>query len=465
MLGYLRISRETEESTSLDRQRAEVERLAERLGATVVEWVTDPSVSGSLPPEKRPGLGPYLEHPLLNTWDVVGAWDSYRVGRDTVETLLFVRFLRGQGKRLVTSADNIDTDDPERDFTLTVLAGVAEKERTTTIRRILSGRAELRRRGRHGAGPAPYGYRLERLPDGGWTWAIDEVAAEVLRECVHRVIRGDSTTRLVDELNARSARTPASSARSRAGEGGRWHVGTLQRLLRRRTLLGQSTHKGEVVTEDGLPVQFGPPIIDRATWQRLQEALDAPGKAHTRKHTPSLLYGLVRCSTCLGGMVASGSGKRESYVCRAEGHSNSIVRRVADGKVLAEVEPARNLPVVVEKWETPEDHRPRIDELNGAIDRLVDELAEGRITSTRARERMAERVSAYEREVEDLTALQSNAEPYVREIPTGRTWGEDFDATDTDGKRRMLSALIYAVWVGPHGAGGTPEDRVDVDWA
>lgn len=463
MLGYTRISRETEESTSLDTQQKAVEKLAARLGATVVHWVRDPSVSGALPPEERPGLGPYLRNPKLAEWDVIGALDSYRVGRDTVETLLFVRFLRGVGKRLVTDVDSMDTDDREKDFMLTVFSGLAEKERATTIRRVLTAREDLRSAGRHGAGPAPYGYRLERLPDGGWTRALDESAAEVVRECVERVISGWSIDRIVRDLNERSVPAPSSAARSRAGQVGRWHAGTLHRLLRGRAILGQSTHKGQVVTEDGLPVQFGPPVISPGTWQQLQEAMKAGGRAHARKHTPSLLYGLIRCSECEAAMVASGQRGRESYVCRTGGHSRSILRRVADRKVLEAVEMFRRLPVTIEEWETGEDHGPRITELNEAIDRLVDELAEGRITSKRARERMADRVEAYEREVEDLTAMQDLAGPRLVTIDTGRTWGQDFDDADTDGKRRLLASVLDVVWVGPHVVGLDSSDRVDIE--
>jgi site-specific DNA recombinase len=57
VLGRLRLSRSTEESTSIERQREVVQQWADANGHTVVGWATDVDVSGSLDPFKTPQLG------------------------------------------------------------------------------------------------------------------------------------------------------------------------------------------------------------------------------------------------------------------------------------------------------------------------------------------------------------------------------------------------------------------------
>ena len=61
VLGRLRLSRATEESTSIERQREVIQQWSDMHGHTVVGWATDLDVSGSVDPFDTPQLGDWLD--------------------------------------------------------------------------------------------------------------------------------------------------------------------------------------------------------------------------------------------------------------------------------------------------------------------------------------------------------------------------------------------------------------------
>jgi len=70
VLGAVRLSRLTDETTSPERQREDITLWAKLYGHTVTHITVDTDVSGSLPATLRPELGPWLTEP-----DKVAQWD------------------------------------------------------------------------------------------------------------------------------------------------------------------------------------------------------------------------------------------------------------------------------------------------------------------------------------------------------------------------------------------------------
>jgi site-specific DNA recombinase len=82
VLGRLRLSRSTEESTSIERQREIVQQWADANGHSVVGWAEDIDVSGAVDPFDTPQLGPWLGH-RVTEWDILCAWKLDRLGSET----------------------------------------------------------------------------------------------------------------------------------------------------------------------------------------------------------------------------------------------------------------------------------------------------------------------------------------------------------------------------------------------
>jgi site-specific DNA recombinase len=73
VLGRLRLSRSTDESTSIDRQRELITQWADLNDHTVVGWAEDIDVSGSVDPFDTTQLGDWLSS-RAPEFDVIVCW-------------------------------------------------------------------------------------------------------------------------------------------------------------------------------------------------------------------------------------------------------------------------------------------------------------------------------------------------------------------------------------------------------
>src|SRR6516225_856999 len=108
LLAAIRLSVETDATTSPERQRKDIEGYAARHGHTVVAWPTDLSVSGAVPPRQRPQLGPWLDRP--DDWDALIVARLDRLSRSLLDFAALQSDLEAKGKEIVCL-------DPVLDFT------------------------------------------------------------------------------------------------------------------------------------------------------------------------------------------------------------------------------------------------------------------------------------------------------------------------------------------------------------
>ena len=103
--------------------------------------------------------------------------------------------------------------------------------------------------------------------------------------------------------------------------GGRWGVGTVHRILTRRTYIGE--HEWGKAYKDGTPKTTAevvtvpvPPIVDRETFDAVQQLLKKRAPMVTPGRTvsgPTLLTGICFCADCGGAMTMRTSGKAKHY--------------------------------------------------------------------------------------------------------------------------------------------------------
>jgi len=147
---------------------------------------------------------------------------------------------------------------------------------------------------------------------------IDPLHADTVRLMFRLALIGDGTSgrmgvkAIAAWLNARKLYTRT---------GGRWGVGTVHRILTRRTYIGEH-HWGRTY-KDGTPKAQAetvtvpvPPLIDRETFDAVQELLKSrspmvvPGRTVSG---PTLLTGICFCADCGGTMTLRTSGKAKHY--------------------------------------------------------------------------------------------------------------------------------------------------------
>lgn len=218
VLGRIRLSRSTEESTSADRQREAIERWASDHDHKVVGWAEDLDVSGAVNPFHTPALGGWLTEERKHDWDIICAWKLDRVSRRAVPMGSLFSWLLDNDKTLVCTADSIDLSTPMGRLIAYVIATIAEGELEAIRERNRASHQKLRELGRWTGGKPIYGYTPKKLNAGGWELAPDPVTSEVLIEVVDRAIKGESLGSIAADLTSRGVPTQNDYIRMKSGK-------------------------------------------------------------------------------------------------------------------------------------------------------------------------------------------------------------------------------------------------------
>ncbi len=118
ILGPTRLSDVSDESTALERQEASIYSYAQlKTQSTgkehqVIQITQDPDVSGAVSPFKRDGLGPWLQSPKLERWQMLVVFSLDRLTRSIQDFEALYTFMEAHGKTLVSVRENIDFGTP-----------------------------------------------------------------------------------------------------------------------------------------------------------------------------------------------------------------------------------------------------------------------------------------------------------------------------------------------------------------
>jgi DNA invertase Pin-like site-specific DNA recombinase len=457
VLGRVRLSRATEESTSVERQREIIETWSRQNDHEVIGWAEDLDVSGSVDPFETPALGPWLSEERKHAWDILCAWKLDRVSRRAIPMGKMFGWLLDNDKRLVCAADSIDLSTPMGRLIAYVIATIAEGELDAIRERTKGSQKKLRELGRWGGGIVFYGYKpVENGNDVGWVWEHDEQSRAILLNVIDLVLDGQSTESIAGELNHQGVLAPSDYTRQRNGkptQGKKWSNMQIRSILRSKSLLGHMTHEGVTVRDaEGSPVLKGPPLIPQDLYDRLQGALEAKSfKITNRSKNASPLLGVAICGMCgrpmhlrqhhnakrgktyryyqcVGG-AASGHGVQE--------HDRNIVQAdeleemVEEGFLFS-----HGHENVREKVFIPaESHQEELDEALRAVEEITPLL--GTVISTTMRTRLLDQLSALDSRIAALEQLPSSEAHWEwRELP--ETYGDAWEKADTEARRQML---------------------------
>lgn len=452
VLGRVRLSRATEESTSVERQREVIERWAAQSDHTIVGWAEDLDLSGSVDPFDAPELGKWLTEERKHEWDVICSWKLDRVSRRAVPMGKLFGWLLDNDKALVCCADSIDLSTPMGRLIAYVIATIAEGELEAIRERNRSSHRKLAELGRWTGGKPMYGYRPQEREDYGWELVPDEYASGVLLRIIERVIEGESLNSIADDLSASGEPTPNDYLRQRAGKptgDHAWTGGNLSRLLRSSSLLGYTVHNGVTVRDDeGVPVRKGPPLVSQDLYDRLQATLESRSVVSgTRTRNTSPLLGVLVCLLCESRMYHRRvtAEKYRYYFCR-NGHAYNAIRADEAEELVEETFLAQlgDQKAQERVYVQAENHQIELEEAVRAVDELTSLL--GTTTSATMRKRLTDQLSALDSRLSVLETLPvREARWNYRE--TSETYGEAWAAADLEGRRLLLlrSGITAAV--------------------
>jgi site-specific DNA recombinase len=333
---YPRLSRDDEqqgESNSISNQKRILETYARERGFTNLRWYTDDGWSGT--DFQRPGFQTMLADIEAGKVGCVIVKDMSRLGRNYLQVGLYTEMLFPQkGVRFIAVNDGVDSAQGENDFTALrnlfnewMVKDTSKKIRAVKKAKGMSGKPITSR--------PPYGYLMGENEH----FIIDEETAPVVRQIYQLCLAGNGPTKIARMLSEQGIPTPGTLDYMRTGNTRRYHPGyenkwaanTVAHILEYReytgcivnfktTMQSYKVHKIVYNPEEEYAIfeNAHEPIIDRDTWERVQE-LRKQRKRPNRYDEMGLFSGILFCADC-GSVLyqqryQTEKRKQDCYIC------------------------------------------------------------------------------------------------------------------------------------------------------
>jgi len=297
---YARYSSSTQTEQSIEGQLRDCYNYAEREGYSVVGEYIDRALTGRT--DDRPDFQRMIADAKKMQFQYVIVYKLDRFTRNRYDSAIYKHKLKQCGVRVISATESI-SDNPEGVILEAILEASAEYYSLELSQKIKRGYRESALKG-NSVGGVPIGYKVENKK-----LVIDEEKAPIIKWIFEEYAKGVNKKQIMEELAAKGIRS----------KGGKPYVhSAFQRALRNEKYIGIMRLK-DIVVEDGCPS-----IIDKATFNKVQELLDKNRKSGATKKakTEYILYGKLFCGHCGTNMIgdhgtSKGGQKHHYYTCQA----------------------------------------------------------------------------------------------------------------------------------------------------
>ena len=302
-IGEKRISNETDETTSPERQDAQITGYCGLRDWELIHMCEDLDVSGGISPFDRGDLGKWLTAPeYIEQWDVLVVGRLDRLTRSLFDFADLLRWCEANGKAIAVVAENFDLTTAVGRATAMIIIVFAQLMREQTAENRRAAQDTLRAAMLYGGGPVHYGYEAYQA-DGHWPLRLCRHEVATVNYWADQVIdHGRSASSLTVEMRARGILTK---------NGKPFSDGRILEILRSPVLRGYVRYwppklpeqKGRtkpqiVLGHDGMPLRREAVLTDDR-WFALQAALDRNGQdSPAVRRDASPLLGVVVCLYC-----------------------------------------------------------------------------------------------------------------------------------------------------------------------
>lgn len=331
---YARVSSEDQqERGTIENQIEYATKYCDLNKLIIEEWYKDDGVTGTLPLNERPDGYRMIQDAKDKKIDIILIYKIDRLGRAARVILNAVYELENYGVKVKSMTEPFDTGDPNGRFLLTILAGVADLDRETTLSRFWHGANRAAKAGKWLGGIVPYGYTVD---DDGFLqinenhlpgMAISEV--DVIKQIYALLTEHHYTTiQVADYLNALGV-PPSYTKDGRKIKKGKRKENTagIWRPARIRGIIVNTTYKGihyygkRSKKKRELISREVPAIISSEIWETAQNVLhDNQLESMKNSKRNYLLRGFIKCDSCglsYIGKAYYGEGRnlKAYYVC------------------------------------------------------------------------------------------------------------------------------------------------------
>ncbi len=458
---YTRLSRDMDgHQTATARQEKDCRALARSKGWKVAQVYEDVDLSAFKRGVRRPAYERLLNDLETGAIQGVVIWKLDRLVRRASEFERFWTLCEPAGATLAAVHDPIDTSSEVGMVIVRVLVAFAQLEAGTTSLRI---RSQIAERAQNGGltvfgGRRPFGFEADRR-------TIRPEEADRIRDAAHRIISGESVTKLAREWNESGVTTTT---------GGKWAQTTLRRVLASPRVAGLLEHKGTVVRDAPWPA-----IVDRKTWEQVRGVLERR-RGDQPRYGPRthVLVGLARCGLCgskLSALAPWGRRRTVTYICPMPSTGQgcgriSIAGPPFEALVVSAVFEALASPQIARAVQeaSSDGHDAElvnvIMEGRRALEGLDDDFYDGRLDRPRWQRqtsRITERIERAQHQLARGTRANILAElPHSRE-QLERVW----EVRDVAWRSELLGAVIERVVVNPpERPGRFDPERIGIVW-
>ncbi|MGM0973687.1 MAG: recombinase family protein [Bacillota bacterium] len=310
----------------------------------------------------RSGFNQMIRHALEGKIDLILCKSVSRFARNVLDTLDTVRMLKSHGVRLIFEKEDIDTENMQSEFILTMMAAVAQEES-----RSISENVKWANMKRLERGEARFTRLLGYTREGNRKWVIQTEEASIVKEAFDLCLQEKSPAEIARIFVQKGYRTAKGNKE--------WSGTGIREILRNNAyigeILGQKSYSADHLSRKStrnwgekkqyLIEDHHEAIIDKQTFKMAQLMLKKRAKPNNRREKKQYpLSSRIVCGKCGGnlqrfecrGVVTWRCGKRtkSKELCDMEGVREETILMVMeaalDNKYGSAVEESLNSRII-----------------------------------------------------------------------------------------------------------------------
>lgn len=292
--AYARYSTDHQTENSIEYQLEKIRAYCAEKEITIAATYTDEARTGTN--VDRPGFQAMLKAAARGDFDAVVIYDISRGSRDVGDWFQFRRAMMELGIAVLSATQPLGDLTDSNDFLLELLSvGLGQREVLETRRKSMDGVDVRARQGAFLGGTPPLGYKVVR-----GRYVVDENEAQTVRRIFSMYADGCSYSAILAALkDVRSRRgNPLTYKGLQCILRNERYTGVYTWCLREQSRFGKwagGRPSPRAVRIEGAV----PPIIDRATWERVSRRMsDRSRNAANAAKREYMLSGLIVCESC-----------------------------------------------------------------------------------------------------------------------------------------------------------------------